>query len=187
MAYVATSDVDQTVKRARELGAQVYVEPTDIPDIGRFAIMADPQGAVFAAFSSTSEGPPEKEQADVGEVSWHELMTTDYAAAFDFYHDLFGWEKLEAMDMGGGMIYQLFGRNGRQRGGMFNKMPGMEQIPPNWLIYFRVADINGKVEEVKKHGGQILNGPMEVPGGDMIAQCMDPQGAAFAIHSVKNA
>lgn len=181
LPYVGTPDVDSTVERAKELGSRVYVEPLDIPTVGRFAVLADPQGAVFAVYTPEMEapaaGPPQR-----GDISWHELVTTDWEAAFAFYHELFGWEKKDAMDMGEMGIYQMYGRrDGIPLGGMFNKsadMPG----PAAWLIYAMVDDVNTATEQVKASGGQVLNGPMEVPGGDWVAQCMDPQGAAFAVH-----
>ncbi|MCJ7753754.1 MAG: hypothetical protein MUP13_04255, partial [Thermoanaerobaculales bacterium] len=96
--------------------------------------------------------------------------------------DLFGWKPAEAMDMGEAGIYQLYGGGDAPLGGMFNKpneMPG----PPMWLYYVKVGDVNEVVKKVAELGGQVINGPMEVPGGDLIVQCLDPQGALFAIHS----
>lgn len=183
LAYIGTPDVDQTVTRATELGAQVYFGPADIPTVGRIAVIADPQGAVFAAFTPASEAPAAEGPAKPGEFSWHELTTTDHEAAFNFYHELFGWEKQDAMPMGELGVYQMYGRNGTMLGGMYNRTPEMGEIPPNWLVYVKVDDVHKSVDEVKQNGGQVLNGPMEVPGGDWIAQCMDPQGAAFALHS----
>jgi predicted enzyme related to lactoylglutathione lyase len=182
LAYVEVPDVGTTAKRAEELGGTVSHPPTDIPGAGRFSVISDPQGAALALYtpaeqSSDGEGPPK-----VGEFSWHELATTDYGAAYDFYADLFGWEKHEAMDMGEGAIYQIYGRNDLPLGGMFNKpaeMPG----PPAWLYYITVNNVDEAVEKVTELGGQVLNGPMEVPDGDRVAQCMDPQGAMFALHS----
>ncbi len=184
MAYVATPDTDATVAKAKELGANVFVEPTDIPSVGRFAVLADPQGAVFAVFTAAEDVPGHDNPPGRGEFSWHELATSDYAAAFDFYAELFGWSKTDSMDMGEAGTYQMYGRGSFSLGGMFNKtaeMPG----PPAWLHYITVDDVNSAVEKVKELGGRVLNGPMEVPGGsgDLVAQCMDPQGAAFAIHS----
>ncbi len=181
LAYIAASDLEATVAKASGLGAQVYVPPTEIPNAGAFAVLADPQGAVFAVYASTEEPGPER-AAKVGEISWHELATTDYQGAFGFYHELFGWNETERMDMGEAGIYQMFGRGEASLGGMFNKpaeMPG----PPFWLYYIKVDDVDRVVEQVKQLGGQVLNGPMEVPGGDRVAQCTDPQGAAFAIHT----
>jgi predicted enzyme related to lactoylglutathione lyase len=185
LAYIGTPNVDETVAQARKLGAVVHVPPQDIPTVGRFSVLADPQGAAFAAFtplpSSTSrpEGPPQ-----VGDISWHELATTDHAAAFRFYSTLFGWEKDEAMDMGPMGIYQLYKRGTQQLGGIYNK-PAEMPFPPNWLLYARVPDVHKGAETVKSLGGKVLNGPMEVPGGGWIVQIMDPQGAMFALHHTK--
>ncbi|MCP3963572.1 MAG: VOC family protein [bacterium] len=182
LAYVASPDVDATTKQAGDLGGNVMVQPTDIPNVGRFAVIADPQGAVFAAYTPSGEAPGHDGPPNLGEFSWHELATTDYKAALAFYSKLFGWHDAEAMDMGEGVgIYQMYRRTEIPLGGMFNKpaeMPG----PPSWLHYARVDDVSRVVEVVKEHGGQVLSGPMEVPGGDFVATCMDPQGAAFAIH-----
>lgn len=182
LSYVAVGDVDAAVRRTEELGGSVLHPPTDIPSVGRFAVIQDPQGAAIAVYRPESGGGSEQEPPKVGEFSWHELATTDREAACEFYSELFGWEKLEAMDMGDAGIYQIYGRHGIPLGGMFNKpseMPG----PPGWLYYIRVADVREATDRVRQLGGQVLNGPMEVPGGDLIAQCMDPQGAMFALHS----
>jgi uncharacterized protein len=185
LAYVAVPDVAATVARASELGGKVWVPATEIPGTGSYAVLADPQGATFGVYASQSGPAGEEADPEVGEFSWHELTTTDYAAASEFYADLFGWEKMTAMDMGPMGIYQIYGRKGRTYGGMFNKTPDMP-FPPNWLHYVRVDDVHRVAEKVKELGGQILNGPMEVPGGDWIAQCMDPQGTPFAVHEKKS-
>jgi predicted enzyme related to lactoylglutathione lyase len=183
LAYIGTPDVDATLKQATGLGAKVVVAPIAIPQVGTFAVLADPQGAVFALHTSEEATAGKEGPSEVGRFSWHELATTDYATAFDFYSALFGWVKTEAMDMGPEGIYQMYGRGGSTLGGMYNKstdMPG----PPCWLFYVTVDDVDATAPRVSDLGGQVLVGPMEVPGGDRIAQCMDPQGAAFAIHSV---
>lgn len=182
LAYVGVPDVDDTVAAAAAAGATTCVPPTDIPTVGRFAVIADPQGAMLAVFTPLEGAPGHEGPPRVGEFSWHELATTDHGAAFDFYAGLFGWERGEAMDMGPGGIYQLYLRRGQPLGGMFTKpsdMPG----PPAWILYLRVADVNGAVERVRELGGSVIGGPMEVPGGDLIAHCLDPQGGMFAIHS----
>jgi hypothetical protein len=182
LAYITCPDVDEAVKTSESLGGKTYVKSRDIPNVGRFAILSDPQGAVFSAFASSNAPQPEADPK-VGEFSWHELATTDYDAAFRFYETLFGWEKRADHDMGPMGVYRLFGRNGKEIGGMFNKPPEMSSVPPHWLHYVMVDSSAAAVERVKANGGQVLNGPMEVPGGDWIAQCLDPQGAAFAVHS----
>jgi predicted enzyme related to lactoylglutathione lyase len=101
-----------------------------------------------------------------------------------FYTELFGWRPTESMDMGSMGKYHMFGR-AFPMGGMMNKPPEMAQVPPNWGLYFKVDDVHAGAERVKANGGQVLNGPMEVPGGDWIVNCMDPQGAAFSLHHKK--
>jgi predicted enzyme related to lactoylglutathione lyase len=185
LAYVGVPDTEETAKKTEELGGQVLHGPVSIPKVGSFAVLADPQGAAFAVFTTEEATPAKEGLPQEGEFSWHELATTNHEAAFDFYNKLFGWEKTDASDMGEMGTYQMFGVGGMPLGGMFNKpteMPG----PSFWLFYARVEDVQAAAEKVKQLGGQVLNGPMEVPGGDWIAQCLDPQGAAFAIHSSKH-
>jgi hypothetical protein len=182
LAYVNVDEVDGTVEEALKLGGGALVPGTEIPNAGKFAVLTDPQGAAFAVYSSSQESPQGMWPAQVGEISWHELATTDYEAALHFYAKLFGWERTQVMDMGDAGTYQMFGAGDQTWGGVFNKpaeMPG----PPFWLFYIRVPDVDSAAEKVKQLGGQVLNGPMKVPGGDKVAQCCDPQGAAFALHS----
>jgi predicted enzyme related to lactoylglutathione lyase len=181
LTYVETQDVDETVALATKRGARVYVEPKDIPDVGRFAVLADPQGAVFALFMPGSK-PMEHDPEQLGEFSWHELMTTDQNKAFDFYEELFGWKKTSAMDMGDHGVYQMFGLGDATFGGIYTIQAGMG-APPNWLPYMRVDNADAAAERVKQQGGSVKNGPMDVPVGDRIAICADPQGTVFAVHS----
>lgn len=183
IAYIAVTDVAATCQRAEELGASVLHPATDIAGAGCFAVLQDPQGAPFAIYTSEQLSTDDAEPAERGEFSWHELVTSDYEAGSTFYFDLFGWEVKDDLDMGDGWMYRVYGRpDSFNLGGMFTKpeeMPG----PPCWLYYITVESVDETVEKVKELGGQVLNGPMDVPGGDRIAQCMDPQGAAFALHS----
>ncbi len=185
LGYIATPDTDASVARALELGAAVAVPAQDIPNIGRFAILTDPQGAHFALYTHASEAEAPPESTPIGRFSWHELITTDYAAACDFYCQLCGWKKGEEMDMGEAGLYQMYGLGGAPMGGIYNK-PAQAPGPPSWLYYVRVADVKGAAERVQELGGTILNGPMEVPGGDWIVQCLDPHGAAFAMHQTQS-
>jgi hypothetical protein len=89
------------------------------------------------------------------------------------------------MDMGPDGKYQMFNRPHGMIGGMMNKPKAMANVPPNWLIYFRVPDVDAAAERIKANGGKVLNGPMEVPGGDRVVTAADPQGAAFGLHSKK--
>lgn len=184
LAYVLVVDVDATVDRAKGLGGNVMVPAMDIPTVGRFAVITDPQGAFIAVYTPAGEPPGHDGPPQTGEFSWHELATSDWKAAWAFYEALFGWEKGDAMDMGAMGIYQMYKKKGSEMplGGVFDKpaeMPG----PPFWLYYVRVDDADASAKRVEELGGKILNGPMDVPGGDRIVQCMDPQGAVFALHS----
>lgn len=184
LAYISTPDTDATVQQIKDLGGETLMAPMSIPTVGRMAVMRDPQGAVFACYSpeTTPEGidaPPEQ-----GCFSWHELMTSDWEAAFDFYAAIFGWEKKDAMDIGEMGTYQMYGIPGLDRplGGMFNKPA---EVPvSNWLLYTVVASVDQAAEQVTALGGTVLKGPMDVPGGDRVVQCMDNQGAPFALHSL---
>ena len=180
---VSVANVDETLAKATKLGAKVVAPAMDIPDTGRYAVFQDPQGATISIFApnprSQSPGEPPKK----GNFSWHELTTSDHKAAFDFYSQIFGWEKTSEFDMGPMGIYQMYGQGGVPYGGMMNRTP--EMPPPNWLCYIMVDDAKEAAEKIKRGGGKVLTGPMQVPGesGDWIAIALDPQGAATAVHS----
>lgn len=179
-SFVAVDDVDAAAGKVTHLGGRVDVEPSDIPQVGRFAIVADPQGAVFGLFSSSSPGPAQTpEPITPGHFGWHELYAADWETAFAFYAELFGWQKADAIDTGATGIYQLFSAGGPPIGGMFNKLPSMPA--PFWLYYVNVASIDEAAARITAGGGRILNGPMQVPGGSWIVQATDPQGVMFAI------
>jgi hypothetical protein len=180
MASVQVADVDATAARAKELGGRVYLEPHDIPTVGRYAVIGDPQGAFVAVFKP-GNAMTLHDRTKHGEVCWNELITTDQKAAFAFYQALFGWEHIADHDMGPMGTYLLYGRNGKQWGGMFNIMPSAP-MPPAFLYYVQVHGLDAALDRAKRMGAKVMNGPMEVPGGARIVQLMDPQGAVFALH-----
>ena len=184
--YVGVPRLEDAAAHIKQLGGSEMSPVIDIPNVGRMQMMKDPQGAAFYIYQPASSDQPPEAAAEIGEVSWHELMTTDAPAAMKFYSEVFGWQPSEALDMGPIGMYHMFNRPHGMIGGMMNKPPEMAHVPPNWQIYFRVPDINAAVERIKANGGQILNGPMEVPGGDWVLNAMDPQGGAFSLHAVKN-
>jgi hypothetical protein len=185
LAYIGTPDVDATAARAAELGGTAIVPPTDIPTVGRFAVIADPDGAVFALFAPAMDTPPHPGMPGIGEFSWHELLAGDYAKGFEFYSELFGWKIHDDMDMGEHGIYRIYGGDGPPLGGIMTSPPEMPVCA--WLFYIRVADLDATMEKVSAGGGVVVNGPIDVPGGDRIAQCRDPQGAMFALHWAREA
>jgi len=184
--YIGTPDFDHTAAHIKRLGGREISPVIDLPEVGRMQMMSDPQGAAFYIMKPASPDRPEA-PPELGEGSWHELMTTDLHAAVKFYQEVFDWQPSEAMDMGDMGTYQMFNRGNSMLGGMMNKPKELADVPPNWGIYFLVPDINVGVDKVKARGGKILNGPMEVPGGDWVVTAMDPQGAAFSLHARKKA
>jgi len=185
--YIAVPRIDEAVAQVKRLGGSELSEVIDVPTVGRMQMLKDAQGAAFYVLQPAPREPQPDAPPEVGEASWLELMTTDAPSAMTFYQQLFGWQPTEAMDMGEMGKYQMFNRGERMIGGMMNKPPQMAAAPPNWAIYFRVPDIKAAAARVTANGGTILNGPMEVPGGDWILNAMDPQGAAFALHAKKDA
>lgn len=182
VSYIGTRDVDGTVAAAVRAGGSIVKEPEDIAGAGRYAVLKDPQGAIFAILDPEKSHPDEA-VAPLGTFSWHELATSDHEAAFAFYGNLFGWEALQRMDMGPAGTYLIFGWNGVQRGGIFNKpadMPG----PANWLPYVQVSDTDAAYSTATGGGARAVNGPMDVPGGHRVAAFFDPTGAAIAVSSV---
>ena len=179
IGYVGIKDVDATADRIKHLGGAVHVPPTEIPDVIRFSIVADPQTATLALVQQLN--PAQDEPAALsnpGRVGWHELFATDWEKAFAFYSELFSWRKADA-DIDPVGTYQLFSAAGQTIGGMFTK-PAMVPVP-FWLYYFNVEDIDAAAQRVKSAGGRILEGPIEVPGGRRIVRCTDPQHAMFAL------
>jgi hypothetical protein len=181
---VATPDVEETLGKALARGAELLAGVTEVATVGKMAILKDPQGAIFAAYTPEA-APPGRGRPSLREFSWHELLTSNPEGAFTFYRSLFGWEKTEALDMGELGIYQMYRRPGEtfDLGGIY-KTPPQIPAPPHWLLYVRVPDMEGALKAVQTGGGQVVSGPREVQGGDRIAQCLDPEGAAFALHWV---
>jgi len=118
-----------------------------------------------------------------GRFIWFDLQTSDPEAAISFYSDLIGWGTQQWE--GGEQEYTMWANGDRPFGGVMDIPPEAREAgaPPNWMAYVAVPDIGAAADRAKELGGKLLNGPMDVPGGDRIAQCMDPQGAAFALHS----
>jgi predicted enzyme related to lactoylglutathione lyase len=182
VTYIGTRDVDGTAAAAVRGGGSIIKGPDDIKGAGRFAVLKDPHGAVFAVLDPENSRAEPAGMPPVGSFSWHELATTDHEAAFAFYSGLFGWDALARHDMGPMGIYLVFGSNGEQRGGMFIK-PAENPGPPSWLPYVSIPDVDVGFTTATGSGAKGLVPPMTVPGGTRIAQLLDPTGAAFAVHS----
>jgi predicted enzyme related to lactoylglutathione lyase len=183
--YIGVPRLEDAAAKVASLGGHEGSPIITVPNVGRMQMLTDPQGAAFFIYEPETDPQQPEAAAEIGEGSWHELMTTDAEAAMAFYAEVFGWQPSETMDMGPAGKYHMFNRPHGMIGGMMNKPAEMAEVPPNWQIYFRVPDIQSAAERVTAGGGKILNGPMEVPGGDWIVNAMDPQGAAFALHARK--
>ena len=184
VGYIDVASVDATAARAIELGAKSYVPPTDIPGAGRFSVLADPTGAVFAIYQSTQTDQPAPPQpTPAGAMSWHELYAGDLETAWTFYTTLFGWQKIDEMASPMGPYRMFAPTPGAPVGGMMTRPAEMPMSA--WLFYIHVADLEGAMAAAQAAGGKVLNGPMDVPGGDRIVQMMDKQGGMFALHAAK--
>ncbi len=179
--YIAVHDVDDYAEKIKAAGGRVLKQPTDVPGMLRFAVVADPDMATFMIMKGIGEPPAGGLPAPgtAGTIGWRELHAGALDGAWAFYSGLFGWTKGDAMDMGPGGKYQLFDIDGVQSGGMMTKMANSPK--PFWLYYFNVPKLDPCIEAIKAKGGQIVNGPMQVPGGQWIVQATDPQGAMFAL------
>jgi predicted enzyme related to lactoylglutathione lyase len=183
MQYIGTRDVDGTAEAAVRGGGSIIKPPSDMQGAGRYAVLQDPQGAMFAIIDpENARREPDGSPPPLAMFSWHELATTDNEAAFAFYSNLFGWDAITRMDMGPLGVYLVFGQNGVQKGGIYNKPPD-HPAAPNWLPYAHVPNVDTSVGVAQSGGATVMIGPMEVPGGSRIAVITDPTGAAFAIHS----
>lgn len=178
ISYVGVDDADDAVAKLEAAGARI-ARRMDIPEVGRLALVTDRQGAGFAIIQAASEQKSDAfDQALPGHGNWHELHTTHWEDAFEFYSAQFGWTKGDAIPMGAMGTYQLFEIDGARAGAMFNDT----NLPrPMWLYYFGTPDVDVAVERITKNGGKILYGPQEVPGGAFIVNATDPQGAMFAL------
>jgi hypothetical protein len=175
--YVTVEDAHSSTAKAKELGANVIVEPFDVMDVGRMSVIADPTGAFLSLWEPrTSIGA---ELVNVpGALTWNELATNDVDRAKEFYDGLFGW-RFEDME-GGGMTYTMIRNGDRPNGGIRPQSEMEAAIPPNWLPYFAAERVDDSIAKAGELGGRVLVDPVTVPAG-RFAAIGDPQGAVFAV------
>jgi predicted enzyme related to lactoylglutathione lyase len=178
--YIAVDNVDESVDNAKASGGQLHVPPTDIPQVGRFAQIADPQGVPIYLMQMAGDDAPEAYQSEAdGHCAWNELTTSDYDAAIDFYSSAFDWNRGEQMDMGAMGHYQILRCNDENMAGVLATFDGGP--PPMWRYYFRVPALAPAIEKINSLGGTVIHGPQPVAGGDEIIVGIDPQGAIFCL------
>ena len=179
VGYVHVADIDAKLAELKAAGGTVHKGPEAIPTVGRFAVVADPQGTMFNLLQPDGPDMPRLDRGTIGKIDWHELMSTDWESGYAFYATLFGWSKTTAMDMGPMGSYQLFTMAGNgDDGGMMN---GTDGPVPYWMFYVSVDAADAAVDRIAAHGGTVMMGPHEVPGGAWIVVGRDPQGATFAV------
>ena len=185
LGYIAVDDVDDEVARIEADGGKTLMPPFDIPDVGRVAMVADPQGAPFYVMKPIPPAGQSDAESDVFSVDqpqhvrWNELSTSDQDSAIGFYTRHFGWAQEGDMDMGEYGRYAFIQRRGVMIGAIMRKMP---QMPVSmWTYYIGVDDIDRATKAVTDGGGTILQGPMEIPGGEYSLNALDPQGASFGL------
>jgi uncharacterized protein len=185
VGFIGVDDVDAYAARVEQAGGKLHCPAQDIPTIGRFASVEDPQGAVFLLFKGSRDvAQPRLPVTSPAAVGWNELSANDGPAAWSFYSNLFGWTEDSVMDMGPMGIYRIFATGGPRAGGMMTRDP--KTAPqPFWLYYFNVNDIDAAVERIKAKNGKLVMGPHEVPGNMWIVVGVDPQGANFALVGFK--
>ena len=186
MSYIAVDDVDDVARRATELGGAVMMEPFDIPDIGRMAVISDPTGAVFSLWrAAAGDGGSRPPEGAPGTVCWNELATRDTAAAGDFYTRLLGWTRKDSPM--GDMTYTEFKNGDRPAGGMLQMTEEWGAAPPHWLVYFNVSDCDGITEKAVSLGAQVRWAPTDIAGVGRFSVIQDPQGAVFGIIRIEKA
>lgn len=183
LSYLAVDDVDAAVDAITQKGGSVHMAAMDVPMIGRMAMVADPQGAPLYVMTPESRKLSLAFASDrprVGHAAWNELHTSNPAGAWTFYGEMFGWAKDGDMDMGPLGRYEFI-----RHGGLIGAVMPSEQ--PAWTTYFRVPDIDVAKAAVEAGGGQVVQGPDEIPGGEFSMNCLDPQGAAFGLIGYRKA
>jgi predicted enzyme related to lactoylglutathione lyase len=179
LSYVLVDDLGAALARVEKAGGKTLAPTMELPEIGRFAVVADPRGAVISQYKSAAEGSGDDGQTMApGSFCWHELMTDDVEGAKAFYGEVFGWSTAE-MPMGDMGVYYLFRRDGKDEAGLM-ALPEGAGAPPNWLVYVAVEDTDAAVARAESLGASVHVRGMDVPKG-RFAVIADPTGAAFAV------
>jgi predicted enzyme related to lactoylglutathione lyase len=184
MAYCTVPNVDAGARRAEQLGGKVGVPPTDIPGVGRFAVIADPEGAHISLFKGNEEQPETEGTPPVGEFCWDELVCDAPDELLPFYKEIFGWTT-KAMDMGPMGTYEVLERGDKQAGGVIKKP--MPDAPTAWLTYIHVASVDESTRRAEKLRAKVLVPPMDIPNIGRFSIIADPQGAVVALYTSKQA
>lgn len=176
--YVSVESADDAAEKAKTLGGTVLVEPSDVMEAGRLAIIKDPTGATFSVWEARDhEGTAALNVP--GALCWSELATRDSEKAGAFYAELFDWEiQVEQMSAG---PYTLFKREEQNAAGMMQMNEEWGDLPPHWMPYLGVTDCDATAAKATALGGAVSVEPFDIPDVGRMAVIRDPQGAVFSI------
>ena len=178
LPYAVATSIDATLRKAAELGAKVEVPGTDIPNVGRFAIFRDSEGARLGLLQPAQLQPETDARPPVGTFCWTELMAADRARATSFYRSLLGYQ-VDQKDMGPSGKYDVLLRGTVQTGGiMKSPAPG---APAAWLSYVAVDGVDAAAQRAERLGGKVMAPPTDIPGIGRFSVVLDPDGAAIAV------
>lgn len=178
LLYTAVEDVDAVTERAEANGGAVVAEPMDVPNVGRMAVLQDPEGATFAVMQLAGHPGLGKKDAP-GALCWTELSSRDPEGAAAFYEALFGWTARPQETPGG--PYTIFSLDGTDVGGMIHMNEEWGEMPAAWMPYFGVADLDAALRTVTEHGGTVATEVIEAQGIGRLAVVQDPQGAHCSV------
>ena len=184
LGYIHVLDVDATAASLEAAGGKTWMPATDLPNVGRIAMLGDPDGAAFYIMKPVPPSGDPNAQSDVfspnaeQRIGWNELQTVDVDVARKFYGEHFGWGSDEFMDMGPNGLYRFWDHGGTRIGALFKADDGQQ---PHWRYYIRVPSISKAKAVAETNGGSVHMGPHQVPTGDYIIIGTDPQGAEFAL------
>ncbi|MXP27248.1 VOC family protein [Porphyrobacter algicida] len=185
LGYIHVPDVDAAIATLGKAGGSVQMPPVDMEGVGRMAMVADPQGAVFYLMAPSPPPDDPDAKSDVFDYEkaqhfrWNELWTTDQDAAVSLYTGLFGWTQEGAMPMGAMGDYLFIQQNGGGIGAIGKAQPGGEGS--RWQYFVGVDDIDRACKAVTDSGGQLLGEPQQIPGGEYSVYAHDPQGASIGL------
>ncbi len=179
MGYIAVDDVKAYADKVKAAGGAIHRPPTEIPNVGAFAIAGDPSGAGFLLLKGNSDQAPEGHPRSPAISAGAICTGATRKARSPSTPACSAGRRAKRWTWARWRTYQIFTTKGLQRGGMMKKMA--QEPAARWRYYINVEAIDAASERVKSAGGKVVNGPMEVPGGSWVIDGLDPQGAMFGL------
>lgn len=174
-SYVSVDNIHEAAESAQEHGATVVTPPMEVVGAGWLAFIQDPTGATVGLWQAGGHHGATRVN-EPGSFCWNDLNTHSADAAMRFFQELFGWAFEKDPKTEGS--YFIIQNDGRENGGLLEMTEEWDDMPPHWMVYFAVANVDRAAERLKDLGGEILQGPFETSVGPMTVVA-DPQGASF--------